>query len=261
MRIKGEVMRINQIVDNDYHSILEDKAFIRQFSLLLSLIIAISLFLIYYSVNRMDHLSMPSFEKAHAKSLSLGEVEKELNGNVISLEVLEDNFSDLAQMDLQELERQSKEQHMVSSKNMQKETSRSVKAAKYSIAVQKRHSAVTEAKRPLIQITSSPVRSNKSYSRSKSIKTLRKKFYTTNDIKYALQIAEKLKGAGKYKAALKWSLIANEIAPESAKSWMLFATIKQKMGKKRDAINVLSAYLKTYDSVKVAKLLKKIKSS
>ena len=246
-------MRINQIVEKEYHSILDDKAFIRQFSLLLSLIIAISLFLIYYSVHRIDHVSIPSFGKSQQKPLTLGEVEKEVNGNAIGLEVLEDTFSDLAQMDLQELEMQRTAQ------TAPIHTAKQARGRNVAAAGHKAPAATSPAK-PLIQITSAPI-GRKSHSRPKSIKTLRKKFYATNDVKYALQIAEKLMGVKKYQAALKWSLIANELAPQSARSWMLFATIKQKMGKKQDAINVLNAYLKTYDSPKVVKLLQKIKSS
>ncbi len=245
-------MRINQIVDQEHHSILEDKAFIRQFSLLLSLIIAISLFLIYYSVHRIDHLSVPALFQEETKPLSLGEVEREVNGNVITLEVLEDTFSDLAQMDLQELQMQ---REATAPGAVQKPSAPSSGVR----AVAKKAPSGSHIRKSAIQITSTPISGKRAHP-AKSIGALRKKFYASNDIRYALQIAGKLMDAQKYKEALKWSLIANEIAPQSAASWMLFAKIKLKMGKKQDAVNVLSAYLQSYDSAKVARMLKKIKS-
>ncbi len=241
-------MRISQLVDNDYHSILEDKAFIRQFSLLISLIIAISLFLIYYSVDRIDRLSLPVWgTQVQKQPASLGEVEKQLNGNVISLEVLEDDFNDLAEMDLRELK-------MVQQDAVQSQKKTAVSAAPLA-------GKSSSAKKAVIQITSAPLTKSTRRTKTTSIKTLRKKFYATNDVRYAIAIAERLLEGKKYTHALKWSLIANELAPESAKSWLLFAKTKLKMGKKQDAINVLEAYLKTYDSPKVSRFLKKIKSS
>ncbi len=236
-------MRINQVVDNQYHTLLDDKAFIKQFSMLLALIVAISLFLIYYSVKRVDHVQLPSLGKDAHKAMSLGEVEREINDNVIGLEVLEDNFSDLAEMELQQLEKSR--------------YNSADRAAKRPVAVST-HTA--PAKRAhVIEITSVPLRHSKS--RPTSLQRLKKRFYKTHEIKYALEIAERLMRAKNYKEALKWSLIANEIAPDSAKSWMMFANIKLKMGKKQDAVNVLQAYLKTYDSTKISRMLKKIERS
>ena len=93
------------------------------------------------------------------------------------------------------------------------------------------------------------------------MKSLRKKFYATNNVKYALEIAARYYGAKQYQKALKWALIANEVDEKKPESWILFAKTKMKMGKKQDALNVLKAYLKTYSSAKVSRYLKKITAS
>ena len=244
-------MRINQVVDKQYHTLLDDKAFIRQFSILLALIVAISLFLIYYSIKRVDYVDLLSFGHGSHYAMTLGEVERSINGNMVSLEVMEDNFSDLAEMDLQRIAHQQGLKH------------RDAPVAVKAPAAAKRHIADSKPmkkSRIHIEITSAPA-ATKRRAPSVSLKHLRKRFYQTNDVKYALAIAKRLSTMKKYKEALKWSLIANEIAPESAKSWTMFADIKLKMGKKKDAINVLRAYLKTYDSAKVSRMLKKIERS
>jgi tetratricopeptide (TPR) repeat protein len=236
-----------RIAEEQLHNILDDKQFIKQFALLLSLIIAISLYLIYYSINRVDHISIANIKSSAQAPLSLGEVERSVNGNTISLEVLEDTFTDLAEMDLRELQLAQ----IASQKADIKRETATVDSTAHN----------SKAKRSVIEITSVPINSiNSKRAKPKSLKYLRKKFYASNDVKYAFAIAERFLEMKKYKEALKWSLIANELAPESDRSWLLFAKTKLKMGKKQDAINILQAYLKTYDSSKVSRFLKKIVS-
>ncbi len=235
-------MRINQITDHN-HSIFDDKVFVKTFALLLSLIIAVSLFLIYHSVNRVNDLSSFSLSGTKKSSVSLSMVEEELNGNVISLEMLEDDFSDLAEIDLRELEKSHKPALVVNNVTSQPIVQK---------RVEKRHKA--------IEITFAD--SGKSKNSGKmSIKTLRKKFYKSNNVRYALMIAQRFYDTKKYDKALKWSLIANEVDQKKAQSWLLFAKSKMKMGKKQDAVNVLNAYLKIYDSKEASKLLKQLQSS
>ncbi len=231
-------MRINRIIDNRY-GIFDDKDFVRKFTLLLGLIIATSLFLIYHSLHQVSHLSLSSMQFSKEVPLSLGTVEKELNGNVISLEVLEGDFQDLAERDLQELD--TLERQAATRQSSQSTVP-----------------AASTNKRPVIEITSVEIRDKAP--RSKSLKWLKKKFYATHNAKYALDIAKRFYSLGKYERALKWSLIANEVDQKRPESWIMFAKTKMKMGKKQDAINVLNAYLKTYSSVKVSRYLEKIKS-
>jgi tetratricopeptide (TPR) repeat protein len=234
-------MRISHITDRN-QSIFDDKAFVHKFIMLLGLIIAVSLFLIYHSLHQVSDFSLSSLPYFKEKSLSLGSVEEELNGNVISLNVLEnDPVDDLVEKDLQQL--QVLEQSTASKNAFQP-------AALESKQKMKKHT---------IEITSVEIRHKAP--KAKSLKWLKKKFYATNSIKYALDIAKKYYFAKKYDKALKWSLIANEVDQKSAESWIMFAKTKMKMGKKQDAINVLNAYLKTYSSPKISKYLQKIKSS
>jgi tetratricopeptide (TPR) repeat protein len=235
-------MRISRITDRD-NSIFDDKAFVQKFTLLLGLIIAISLFLIYHSLHQVSDFSLSSLTHFKEKPLSLGSVEEELNGNVISLNVLEnDPVDDLVEKDLQQL--QALEQSA---------------ASKYASEAVAAVQSKQETKKHTIQITSVEIRHRAP--KAKSLKWLKKKFYTTNNIKYALNIAKKYYFAKKYDKALKWSLIANEVDQRNVESWIMFAKTKMKMGKKQDAINVLNAYLKTYSSPKISKYLQKIKSS
>ena len=235
-------MRINQITDQK-HTIFDDKAFVKTFTLLLSLIIAISLFLIYQSVNRVNDLSSFSLAAAKKSSISLSTVEREQNGNIISLEMLEDDFSDLAEIDLRELkigtDKVFVKADTVKKPFVQKSTSKEHKA---------------------IEITYTDNIKSKNPSKM-SIKTLRKKFYKSNNVRYALMIAQRFYDIKKYEKALKWALIANELDQKKPLSWMLFAKSKVKMGKKHDAINVLNAYLKIYDSKEASRLLKKLQAS
>lgn len=249
-------MRISQLIENnDYHSILEDKGFIKQFALLLSLIIAISLFLIYDSIDRIDRLTIPHQGGASMQQLSLSDVEKRINGNEISLDLLEEDFDDLVESDLHAL---AMAERRPASQERGIRGSAPVVEKKVA-AVEKK--ATVDHHKPVITITSTPLQRTTYRGKVNSLKKLRKKFYATNDVKYAFAIVAQLMAAKKYQKALKWALIANELAPESAKSWMLFAKAKLKLGKKADAINVLQAYLKTYDSAKVSRFLKQIQSS
>ncbi len=235
-------MRINQITDHN-NTIFDDKAFVKTFALLLSLIIAISLFLIYHSVNRVNDLSSFSLAGTNKSSVSLSTVEKEINGNVISLEMLEDDFSDLAEIDLRELQK-----------------SRKPSADINNIAIQPIIKEPVAKKRKAIEITFVDSKRGKSGSKI-SIKRLKQKFYKTNNARYALMIAQRFYDAKRYEKAMKWSLIANEVDQKKAQSWMLFAKSKMKIGKKQDAINILNAYLKIYESKEASKLLKQLQSS
>ncbi len=235
-------MRISRIIDKE-PTIFDDKNFVKMFTMLMALIIAVSLFLIYHSIDQVSDVS--SLRKMIQKDiLTLGTAEKELNGNVISLEVLEDNFDEFSEQELLEMAAQ------------ERALSKPVEQKK---AEQKSHPVVVKhTSRPKIEITSTPIHTKKTHTR-RSLKSLKKKFYATNNPKYALQIAQRFYDAKRYKEALKWSLIANEVDEQKPESWIMFAKAKMKMGKRQDAINVLNAYLKTYTSAKISRYLEKIK--
>ena len=240
-------MRISRIIDRHEESIFDDKAFVKTFTLLLGLIIAIASFLIYnsfYDVHQMSFLK----KRADRTLLSLSDAERELNGNVFSLETLEAEEGTPDDMDpaLDEMAA-LRPQH---TGHGQVHT-----APKIEITSSQTASA---HRKPKIEITSTVSRSHRTH--RKSLKQLKKRFYATNNPKYALQIAQRFYDAKRYKEALKWSLIANEIDEQNPKSWLMFAKTKVKMGKRQDAVNVLQAYLKTYTSEEIRRYLHKIKS-
>ncbi len=240
-------MRISRIIDRHEESIFDDKAFVKTFTLLLGLIIAIASYLIYnsfYDVHQMSFLK----KRADRTLLSLSDAERELNGNVFSLETLESENGALDEADplAEEMAALQPKQAGYRSKKS---------APKIEIT----SSATASAHRkPKIEITSVETGSHRTH--RKSLKQLKKRFYRTNNPKYALQIAQRFYNAKRYKEALKWSLIANEIDEQNPKSWLMFAKTKVKMGKRQDAVNVLQAYLKTYTSEEIRRYLHKIKS-
>lgn len=82
-----------------------------------------------------------------------------------------------------------------------------------------------------------------------------KKFSQTNDPKLAVYIANSFYRKGEYQETLKWSKIANQLDHYNEDSWILFAKAKNKLGHKRDAVNVLKAYLEHTPSSRIKQQL------
>ena len=91
-----------------------------------------------------------------------------------------------------------------------------------------------------------------------SIQYLKEKFEKTNNIIFALMLAEEYYIAKDYVQSNKWALIANQLDSENEKSWLWFAKSKVKLGHKDDAIVALKAYLKHNKSTAVQTLLNQI---
>lgn len=91
-----------------------------------------------------------------------------------------------------------------------------------------------------------------------SIQYLKEKFEKTNNIIFALMLAEEFYTNKNYTESSKWALIANQLDPDSEKSWLWFAKSKLKLGQKDDAIVALKAYLKTNKSKAAQTLLNQI---
>lgn len=91
-----------------------------------------------------------------------------------------------------------------------------------------------------------------------SIPQLKEKFEKTQNIVFALMLAEEFYQAKNYKESLKWALMANQSDPENEKSWIWFAKSKVKLGEKEDAITALKAYLKHNKSRAAQTLLNQI---
>lgn len=91
-----------------------------------------------------------------------------------------------------------------------------------------------------------------------SIQYLKEKFEKTNNIIFALMLAEEFYSTKNYVESSKWALIANHLDADSEKSWLWFAKSKLKLGQKEDAIVALKAYLKTNKSKAAQTLLNQI---
>jgi len=65
----------------------------------------------------------------------------------------------------------------------------------------------------------------------------------------------------KYSKAAYWALQTNRLSGDIEQSWLIFAKSKAKIGKKNEAIRVLSQYVKRSKSEKAKKLLKKLKNN
>lgn len=89
---------------------------------------------------------------------------------------------------------------------------------------------------------------------------LKEKFYQSNNIIFALMIAEEHYNNKDYKNSNKWALIANNIDSKNERSWIIFAKSMAKNGKPKKAIRALNAYLKTNPNAsKISALIRKIK--
>ena len=85
------------------------------------------------------------------------------------------------------------------------------------------------------------------------------RYFETSNVTFALLASVEHYEDQKYKESLKWALIANEQDPKSEQSWEMFALSNVKLNKRNDAINALESYLRSNKSVKLERLLNRIK--
>jgi len=91
-----------------------------------------------------------------------------------------------------------------------------------------------------------------------SIVYLKDKFEKTQNIIFALMLAEEYYLNKNYNESNKWALIANSIDSDNEKSWVWFAKSKVKLGQREDASLALKAYLKNNKSKTIESLLSQI---
>ena len=91
-----------------------------------------------------------------------------------------------------------------------------------------------------------------------SLVYLKEKFEKTQNIIFALMLAEEYYLTKNYNESSKWALIANGIDSDNEKSWIWFAKSKVKLGQKEDASLALKAYLKNNKSKTIESLLGQI---
>ncbi len=242
-------------------SIFEDKSFVIKLITLLLLIIFLSSFVIFQGMNSIERLSFP-FVSNTKSTLSLGSVEKDINGNSINLEIFEDDFSDLQELDLSEIDIpsivQNKKEIVVA-----KEVQPVKKVIKQESVTPKIVASKPESKVVISTTKTQKHKSKKLYISSQNLKSLsfiKKKFYATNNIAFSTLLSRKFLEAKKYDKALKWALISNEINSQASESWILFAKAKLALNKPDDALNALNEYMKNNNSTRVMEFIKDIKS-
>lgn len=234
--------RISTIVSESERKISDDKSFMKKFSFLLATIVGLSAYIIMQGFNAVNDISLPYTDSTNFVSLEV--LEREINGNSVNLAVIEDDFSELASIDLSGISL---------FESMKKEPVQSVTQNHVqSIKAVETKAKKSEINKKKVFITSQD---------GNSLSFIKKKFHATNNALFSIKLAEKFYESKKYEKALKWSLITNEIDSKSEQSWIMFAKIKEKMGRKQDAINALNEYLKHGKSQKARSLLKEIKKS
>jgi len=232
--------RISTIVSEYERKSSNDNNFAYKFSFLLIVIVVLSAYIIIHGYNVVDDLSSPYKESGTLATLE--SIEREINGNSVNLLVIEDDFSELASIDLSGIRLFDPQKEVISTHRQSHNTDKYVNSKENIKPVKKKKVFITSQE-------------------GSSLSFIKKKFYATNNAAFSIKLAKKFYESKKYKQALKWSLITNEIDAKSEESWIMFAKIKDKMGKKQDAINALNEYLKHEHSKKAAALLRKIQKS
>lgn len=233
--------RISTIVSQP-QKISDDKSFIFKFSFLLAAIMGLSAYIILQNFKVDSSFTVSS---SSSNLVTLESIEREINGNIVSLDVIEDDFSELALIDLSDIS-------FASSKEQISENSTQSKPTVAEPTVAEASKVATPKVEKKVFISSQG---------GNSLSFIKKKFYATNNSVFSIKLSQRFFETKKYDRALKWALISNEVDSKSDKSWIMFAKIKDKMGKKQDAINALTQYLKNNNSKEITKLLKNLKAS
>jgi len=92
------------------------------------------------------------------------------------------------------------------------------------------------------------------------LKIVEERFEKNQTYDDALYLANNYYNQGNYDKSVKWSLVCNNLNSNSEESWIIFAKSKAKLGKNRDAIKILEAYLKENNSEKGQLLLERLNS-
>ncbi len=221
-------------------AILSDKSFIFKMLFLIFLIITLSIYLILQSLNIVHDVSI--FKKSNLE-----------NFKILSLKRFDDSFSsDFDELDELDLSKIELAQNSVEQKSYMKSLS-----SKQAIEPKVENEKVTNSQSSL------PKNETKKkifiqVNEVVSIKSLKKRFYQTNSPTYAIMISKRYYEKKRYKESLKWSLIANELDSSNEDSWIMFAKSKVKLNQKKDAIDALSEYLRSYDSQRAESILQEL---
>jgi len=90
-------------------------------------------------------------------------------------------------------------------------------------------------------------------------KDVEKRFYESHDTDDSLFLAKSYFRKGNYKKAEYWALQTNKVNKNIDDSWLIFVESKVKLGRKNEAIRVLTKYVKMSNSSRAKRLLYKLK--
>ena len=90
-------------------------------------------------------------------------------------------------------------------------------------------------------------------------KDVEKRFNQSHDTDDSLFLAKSYYRKGSYEKAEYWALQTNKVNGNIEESWLIFAKSKVKLGRKNEAIRILTAYIKKSNSSQAKSLLHKIK--
>lgn len=91
-------------------------------------------------------------------------------------------------------------------------------------------------------------------------KDVEKRFLESHDIDDALFLARSYYKKSDYKKAVYWALEINKLDEEMEEGLFIFVKSKAKMGRKNEAISILTTYVKKSDSQEAKKLLYRIEN-
>jgi len=90
-------------------------------------------------------------------------------------------------------------------------------------------------------------------------KDVAKRFADTSDPDDSLFLARTYYEQGNNKKAIYWALKTNKVNSNIEESWLIFAKAKARSGHKKEAMRILSSYVKRSNSSEAKALLKKLK--
>lgn len=91
-------------------------------------------------------------------------------------------------------------------------------------------------------------------------KDVEKRFLESHDIDDALFLARSYYKKGDYEKAVYWALEINKLDEDMEEGLLIFVKAKAKMGRKNEAISILTTYIKKSDSQEAKKLLYRIEN-
>jgi len=90
-------------------------------------------------------------------------------------------------------------------------------------------------------------------------KDVQRRFEQSHDTDDSLFLAKSYYSQKNYKKAEYWALQTNKVNENIEESWIIFAKSKVKLGRKNQAIHILTNYIKKSNSIEAQNLLNKIK--